>query len=675
MAGESAGRTGGSPATLDRGGVGAALVVDDGGRVVDANPAACELLGLPVEDPSSGSLAEHLVDGDFSWAAVRESSSEEITVSLRLADGTQRSVEFVVSSVSGGHILVARGATNPERPERALTTLHDAVQELLGTESRTAVAESVVHASTNLPAVSVTAVYFFEASAGLLTPVAVGGDAVDESATNLDPVALDRDSVAGRAFLDGERTSVGASGADIDGLPISGAVAVPVGEHGVCVVGEETFHAGVDGELVGTLAATAATALDRIESDTELRERAATFEEQTQQFERLRLLATTVREFNRTNVRAETRTDVERAVCRHLSTVEGVALVRVSGYDSGEECLVARECAGGARADGYLDTVSLAVGENTEPAARAVATEAPVHVANVAEGLHEEPWRKAALSHGLRSAFGLPLAHRNVFYGALTLYTERAALFGELSRFALVALSYRLTAVVNALEHRNAVLSGRCRELTVRFTDERIPLYRVATRADCSLTLGPVTPQPGGELTVSARVEDGDPAVVAETVTELTAVSGASPGADPGTVEFCLSSRSLVGYLADRGVRVLDSAIDPGSASFTLSVPDTVDIRTLFERLRARYDGPELVGKTEQTQTGPRVDEHLRSELTPRQQEVLRAAHDSGFFESPRACTGEDIAEELGVSAQTVYRHIRTAERTLFDIVFDTHGE
>jgi len=58
-------------------------------------------------------------------------------------------------------------------------------------------------------------------------------------------------------------------------------------------------------------------------------------------------------------------------------------------------------------------------------------------------------------------------------------------------------------------------------------------------------------------------------------------------------------------------------------------------------------------------------------ELTDRQLEVVQTAYYSGFFESPRGHTGEEVAETLGVSSTAFYRHIRTVQRKLFDTLFE----
>lgn len=51
--------------------------------------------------------------------------------------------------------------------------------------------------------------------------------------------------------------------------------------------------------------------------------------------------------------------------------------------------------------------------------------------------------------------------------------------------------------------------------------------------------------------------------------------------------------------------------------------------------------------------------------LTGRQQEVIQAALDAGYFEWPRQITSDELAEELGITRATCLEHLRKAESKL----------
>ncbi|MFB6168001.1 MAG: MEDS domain-containing protein [Haloferacaceae archaeon] len=658
----------------------AMVITDEDGRCVDANSAACELFDLPCDQFLGRPLADFVSnDHGAEWLRriVQGHDQTRATVPLSTAAGTRRVVDFAATPhvVPGRHLFVLRDVTDRERYEQTLAALHDSSREFLVAESRTDATETLVDAATNVLSMSVVAVYLFDD--GMLAPAAVSDGTVDASA--LEALAPRADSAVGTAFVDGEPRSVraDATAPPLDDLPLVDGVVVPLGDHGACVVGDTEPGLGeADRDLIETLAATAETALDRVDRGAELRERTAELQSQNDRLEQLRGLNATVREIGEAIAQADTRPDIERAVCRHLSTVDGVALVRISGYDQTEERLVPRESEGRTRVEDWPDG-PIPVDDSTDPAAQAVVAEESVYVPNTAEEVQMEPWCRRALANGLRSVVSLPLTHRHISYGTLTVYAEQTGFFGELVRLALADLGRTVATVMNAVKQQNALLSGTVNEVTVRFTDERIPLHYVASRLDCTLALETVAPQPGGDTLKRVRVTDGDAAAVVDTAAEIPAVSDAALAADADgddVVDLWLANRPLADYLADRGVRVLGSVVDAESATVTLAVPDTVDVRTLLESLAARYGNPTLVSKSERDAA---VDPDRCSDtgLTSRQREVVRTAHAEGFFESPRECAAEDVADALDISPQTFYRHVRTAERKLFDAVFGPRGE
>ncbi|SFB67794.1 Predicted DNA binding protein, contains HTH domain [Halobiforma haloterrestris] len=60
-----------------------------------------------------------------------------------------------------------------------------------------------------------------------------------------------------------------------------------------------------------------------------------------------------------------------------------------------------------------------------------------------------------------------------------------------------------------------------------------------------------------------------------------------------------------------------------------------------------------------------------RWDLTPAQEECIRAALELGYFEIPRATSTEEVAAELDVSKSAFLERLRRGERALFEQIFD----
>lgn len=82
---------------------------------------------------------------------------------------------------------------------------------------------------------------------------------------------------------------------------------------------------------------------------------------------------------------------------------------------------------------------------------------------------------------------------------------------------------------------------------------------------------------------------------------------------------------------------------------------------------RAEYDLPEDI-EMEVEKTGEYRPEsgRLLDTLTTRQREVLEAAVEAGYYETPRQATHEDVADRVGCSPATVGEHLQKIERSVF---------
>jgi|AntDeeMinimDraft_4_1070355.scaffolds.fasta_scaffold00405_3 voltage-gated potassium channel len=90
------------------------------------------------------------------------------------------------------------------------------------------------------------------------------------------------------------------------------------------------------------------------------------------------------------------------------------------------------------------------------------------------------------------------------------------------------------------------------------------------------------------------------------------------------------------------------------------------DVRSFVERLQTVAPSLELVAKRQhqrQDWTPAEINDHLRSEMTDRQFEVLKTALLAGYFEWPRENDGSEVANRLDITQPTFNKHLRLVEK------------
>ncbi|WP_225333667.1 helix-turn-helix domain-containing protein [Halomicrobium urmianum] len=120
--------------------------------------------------------------------------------------------------------------------------------------------------------------------------------------------------------------------------------------------------------------------------------------------------------------------------------------------------------------------------------------------------------------------------------------------------------------------------------------------------------------------------------------------------------------RSLLRYGAD------------GRPRLTGELPGHVDPRTAIREVREAFPDVEL--QSQALRYTPRLlYDVIEEELTDRQLTALRAAYYGGYFDLPRRSSGDEVATRLGVTRQTFNQHLRKAEETVFEQLFEASGK
>ena len=114
---------------------------------------------------------------------------------------------------------------------------------------------------------------------------------------------------------------------------------------------------------------------------------------------------------------------------------------------------------------------------------------------------------------------------------------------------------------------------------------------------------------------------------------------------------------------------VAETYATDGNLHVTIHAGDVERLRELLGDLNQRFDGVRieyLVQSREQAEESELVPVDMRR-LTDRQREVLRTAHEMGYFEYPRGANASEVAAALDIEPSTFTEHLNAAQSKLLE--------
>ncbi|MCO8245475.1 bacterio-opsin activator domain-containing protein [Haladaptatus sp. AB643] len=586
-------------------------------------------------------------------------------------------------SIQGGTLLFScRDITKRKQREEALATLQGMARDFLYAQTPQEIAHHVVDDVPGVLDLDATAVYLFDSDNNELYPV-VQTPAMERSHGPLPTIHADAEGITSYSFLEGESLFFDdvhdSERLENRATDIRSAAYIPLGDHGVFIVGSPDigrFHE-VTRELADLLAVTAEAALDRVRRESRLRKQDRELQHRNSQLTDLNRINEIIREIDQALVRAETRAEIEHAVCDLLTDDDRFVFAWIGVSDSSTETVEPRAWAGTER--GYLDNVSFTIDDSkTEPAGRTVATKEVTTISNVAEHLRQEPWRKAALSRDYLSVLSVPLAYDEFTYGVLTVYAKTQNAFDETAKEVFAELGETIASATSAIERKNALLTTSMTRVEFDIDDPTFILSRLARKGECILSYQGGVQQTDAGTYVFVTVEGSTIETVEEAASDITAIDEVRriSGSDTdGVLRLRISQPFLALELADHGAILRSAVVDASTATLVIDVPESVDDRHIMRLVTNMFTDIELRSKqTVDRSATQNLHSEFLEQLTDRQLEVIQTAYYSGFFESPRESTGEEVAETLGISPPAFYQHSRTVQRKLFSTLFDELG-
>ncbi|WP_435359352.1 bacterio-opsin activator domain-containing protein [Haloarchaeobius sp. DFWS5] len=569
-------------------------------------------------------------------------------------------------TADGGVVATVREISRRPAEANALQALGEIAESLATVDSETEVCRIVADTVATLDGGPSIVLYLFDEDARSLEPVAAGGQLVADPPS----FEIDGENPVTEAFFTDEadltETTLGRLFTD----EADAGHAQALGNAGVCVSASDARSGDAALDLVSPFARTASAAFDRIQAQTKLDDRDGDVRSLSNRVDQLTNVTKVLRAVDESLVRSRTREAVDRNVCEALVSFAGIEFAWVGERDG--DGVDVRTWVGAE--DGYLDAIDF---HGDEPTVNTVQTGEPTLVTDVGTDLHANPWRRGALSRGFDAVMSVPLKHRDIEYGAVTVYASSSETFDDVVQSVLVELGAKVGHALNAVETRLALLSDRVAELELSFTEPDTALFRLAETSDTPLVFDEFVPRENDDLFVYCIVPNDGVDTVVTTAKSLVGIDDVSVIADDADdeslLELQVSGLTVAVVAGDFGARVRRASADGSTLTLRVELPRELQVREFVGYLQRHFSTPELLARRDidqPTRTRREFRAALEEALTEKQLETLRTAHTSGYFEWPRESTGEEIAESLGVTQPTVNRHLRASERKLFEMLF-----
>jgi predicted DNA binding protein len=292
-----------------------------------------------------------------------------------------------------------------------------------------------------------------------------------------------------------------------------------------------------------------------------------------------------------------------------------------------------------------------------------------------------EPWRIAAVRCGYRATIAVPLVYGNIVYGILTLFADAPDIFDDMEETVLGELGEMIGYAINALEHRQALVSEGAVELRFRISDPSIPAIELATETGGQFEFETFIEVDANQLRVFFTGTGAEPDDVYQAVAQLPSFKRVSLLSDrDGTYRYeaLVSGSGFFATLFEHGAHPRAMVTDTDEGELTVELPQSSDTKSFISMMRDTYEDVELLGRKQHDRpvlTRAEFEAAYKDRLTERQQEVLQMAYFSGFFRWPRDVSATELAELLGISQPTVSRHIRSGQREMLSLVLENREQ
>jgi predicted DNA binding protein len=124
--------------------------------------------------------------------------------------------------------------------------------------------------------------------------------------------------------------------------------------------------------------------------------------------------------------------------------------------------------------------------------------------------------------------------------------------------------------------------------------------------------------------------------------------------------------------IESHGCPVRDIRAEDGELLLQFITSDIETLRDVIKTLRDQASSVKICSlRHSEDANEPKPVFVNKRAFTERQREVLRTAHEMGYFERPKGANAGDVAAELDIAQSTFAEHLAAAQTKLMDAIFD----
>ncbi|MCU4926793.1 helix-turn-helix domain-containing protein [Halobacteria archaeon AArc-dxtr1] len=250
--------------------------------------------------------------------------------------------------------------------------------------------------------------------------------------------------------------------------------------------------------------------------------------------------------------------------------------------------------------------------------------------------------------------------------------TSNAAPLGtESGEAAYVVVTFEDVTRVKRREER--LLSDHMRRLEFRTDESAVPPSLRVTGGERRLDVESVVSLPDGATIQYMGTSDlsaSEFVTAIEEVPHFVDVRLLSTAEGYSRIEARAEDATVAEVFQSLGGRPRGMVVSRDEVRFFGELPGDADHRAAAEWIEEFHSGVELVSE-ELVYSPHLLYDVVADALTDRQLAVLDAAYFSGYFDTPRTSTGDELAARFDVTRQTFNQHLRKAQRTVLRYLFE----